>query len=118
MSWDVIIPFLRPIENLLRDPEVSDILVNGSSRVFIEKDGDMQEVAGVSIAEKSLQVAVRNIARALGDDISPEQPLLDARLPAAIPPTIYARVGDIPAATIAVVALLFVLRRRFARRKS
>jgi apolipoprotein N-acyltransferase len=44
--------------------------------------------------------------------------VLDARLPAAIPPTIYARVGDIPAATIAVVALLFVLRRRFARRKS
>lgn len=44
--------------------------------------------------------------------------VLDARLPAAIPPTIYARVGDVPAATIAVVALLFVLRRRFARRKS
>ena len=44
--------------------------------------------------------------------------VLDARLPAAIPPTIYARVGDVPAATIAVVALLFVLRRRFVRRKS
>src|SRR6266536_2938201 len=81
MSWDVIIPFLRPIENLLRDPEVSDILVNGPSGVFIEKNGDMQEVPGVSVTEKSLQVAVRNIARALGDDISPEQPLLDSRLP-------------------------------------
>jgi pilus assembly protein CpaF len=81
MSWEVIIPFLRPIENLLRDPEVSDILVNGSSGVFIEKNGDMQEVPGVRINEKSLQVAVRNIARALGDDISPEQPLLDSRLP-------------------------------------
>ena len=81
MSWDVIIPFLRPIETLLRDPEMSDILVNGSSGVFIEKHGDMQEVPGVSITEKSLQVAVRNIARALGDDISPEKPLLDSRLP-------------------------------------
>src|SRR5690349_8748294 len=81
MSWEVIIPFLRPIENLLRDPDVSDILVNGSSRVFIEKLGDMQEVPGVSVNEKSLQVAVRNIARALGDDINPEQPLLDSRLP-------------------------------------
>ena len=44
--------------------------------------------------------------------------VLDARLPAAIPPTVYARVGDVPAATIALVALLFVLRRRFATRKS
>lgn len=81
MSWDVIIPFLRPIEALLRDPEISDILVNGSSRVFVEKHGEMQEVEGVQIPEKSLQVAVRNIARALGDEINAEQPLLDSRLP-------------------------------------
>ncbi len=39
MSWDVIIPFLRPIERLLRDPDVSDILVNGSARVFVEERG-------------------------------------------------------------------------------
>src|SRR5260370_23396200 len=81
MSWDVIIPFLRPIEPLLLDPEVSGILVNGASRVFIERVGELEEVAGVALTEKSLQVAVRNIARALGDDISPEQPLLDSRLP-------------------------------------
>jgi len=81
MSWDVIIPFLRPIEVLIRDPEISDILVNGSARVFIEKLGQMREVPGVTIAEKSLQVAVRNIARALGDEISEEKPLLDSRLP-------------------------------------
>jgi pilus assembly protein CpaF len=81
MSWDVIIPFLRPIEPLLRDPEISDIMVNGSERVFIEKHGEMQEVPGVEVSEKSLQIAVRNIARVLGDEVSPERPLLDARLP-------------------------------------
>lgn len=81
MSWEVIIPFLRPIESLLRDPDVSDILVNGSANVFIEKHGHLQEVPGVTVPEASLQVAVRNIARALGDDISPESPLLDSRLP-------------------------------------
>jgi pilus assembly protein CpaF len=80
-GWDVIIPFLRPIEHLLRDPEITDILVNGSAAVFVEKAGRMSEVPGVTILEKSLQVAVRNIARLLGDDISEEQPLLDARLP-------------------------------------
>src|SRR5262249_35553364 len=81
MSWEIIRPFLRPIEPLLLDPEVSDILVNGDSRVFIERAGELEEVAGVTLTEKSLQVAVRNIARALGDDVAPEQPLLDARLP-------------------------------------
>ena len=81
MSWDTIIPFLRPIEHLIRDPEISDILVNGSNQVFVEKRGQMQLVLGVRVAEKPLQVALRHIARALGDDISEEKPLLDARLP-------------------------------------
>jgi pilus assembly protein CpaF len=81
MSWDVIIPFLRPIESLIRDPDISDILVNGPEHVFIEKFGEMQEVPGVTLSEKSLQVAIRNIARLLSDDISEDNPILDARLP-------------------------------------
>ena len=92
MSFDVILPFLRPIESLIKDPAISEIMVNGPRCVFIERDGQVEPVPGVSIAEKSLQVAVRNIARALGDEISEEKPLLDSRLPngsrvaAVIPP--------------------------------
>ena len=92
MSWEVIIPFLRAIEPLIGDPDISDILVNGPDQVFIEKFGEMQKVPGVALTEKSLQVAIRNIARVLGDDISEEKPILDARLPdgsrvsAIIPP--------------------------------
>jgi pilus assembly protein CpaF len=81
MSWDVIIPFLKPIESWIRDPEVSDILVNGPNRVFVEKFGEMQKVSVVGLTEKSLQIAARNIARSLGDDISDVKPILDARLP-------------------------------------
>ncbi|HUK34290.1 MAG TPA: ATPase, T2SS/T4P/T4SS family, partial [Vicinamibacterales bacterium] len=80
-GWDVIIPFLRPIAHLLRDPEITDILVNGSGSVFIEKAGRMSRVDGATIPEKFLQVAVRNIARLLDHEISEEQPILDARLP-------------------------------------
>lgn len=92
MSFDVILPFLRPIERLIRDPGISEIMVNAPSRVFIERNGRLEDVPGVTIPEKSLQVAVRNIAWALGDEISEEKPLLDSRLPdgsrvaAAIPP--------------------------------
>jgi len=44
--------------------------------------------------------------------------VLDSNLPAAIPPTIYARAGDIPAAFIVVAGFIFVIRRRVAKRTS
>jgi pilus assembly protein CpaF len=92
MSFDLILPFLRPIAHLIQDPDVSEIMVNAGGRVFLERDGMLDEADGVHLEEKDLQVAVRNIARTLGDDVSEEQPILDARLPdgsrvaAVIPP--------------------------------
>src|SRR5262245_33596663 len=80
-AWARIIPFLRPIEPLIRDPEISDIMVNGDRAIFFEKHGRMERLPGVTLREQSLQVAARNIARALGDEISEENPLLDSRLP-------------------------------------
>jgi apolipoprotein N-acyltransferase len=44
--------------------------------------------------------------------------VLDSSLPSAIPPTVYARNGDIPTAIIVAAAVLFVLRRRVAKRRS
>ena len=92
MSFDVILPFLQPIADVIHDPAVTEIMVNGSGRVFVEREGGLEAVPGVSIREQHLRVAVRNLARVLGDDVSEEQPLLDARLPdgsrvaAALPP--------------------------------
>ena len=56
-------------------------MVNGSPAVFVERAGVIEPVPGVQITEKNLQVAARNIARALGDEVSEEKPLLDSRLP-------------------------------------
>src|SRR6187397_2001220 len=81
MSFDLILPFLRPIAHLITDPDVSEIMVNGGSRIFVEQQGLVREVDGVRLDERNLRVAVRNIARALGDDVSEEQPILDSRLP-------------------------------------
>jgi apolipoprotein N-acyltransferase len=44
--------------------------------------------------------------------------VLDSSLPSAIPPTIYARSGDIPAAIVVIAALIFVVRRRLAKSAS
>jgi pilus assembly protein CpaF len=81
MSFDVILPFLRPIAHLIQDPDVTEIMVNGSRRIFVERQGLLKEVEGVQLDERNLKVAVKNIARALGDDISEENPILDSRLP-------------------------------------
>src|SRR5436190_16328888 len=92
MSFDLILPFLRPIEHLIRDDEVSEVMVNRSSQVFTERQGRIEQVPGIELNEKSLHVALRNVARLLGDDISESKPILDARLPdgsrvaAVIPP--------------------------------
>ena len=81
MSFEVILPFLRPIAHLIQDPDVGEIMVNGSRRIFIERQGLLEEVEGVQLDERNLRVAVKNIARALGDDVSEENPILDSRLP-------------------------------------
>ena len=87
----MILPFLRQIEPFILDPEVSEIMVNGPEHVFIERRGYLEEVP-VTLNPKSLLVAVKNVARRLGSDISDEKPILDSRLPdgsrvaAVIPP--------------------------------
>ena len=80
-SLDRILPFLRPIEDLLLDPTVTEVMVNdGGRRVFVERDGTMESVPARTLETRNLTVAIKNIARACGDEISDVQPLLDARL--------------------------------------
>jgi pilus assembly protein CpaF len=80
-AFRLILPYLRPIEPLILDPEISEIMVNSPNDIFIEKHGILEKVAGVTISADQLRVAVQNIARSLGDDISEEKPILDSRLP-------------------------------------
>jgi pilus assembly protein CpaF len=91
-GFETILPFLKPIEHLILDDSISEVMVNGAHQVFVEKAGFLEQVRGVSLGERSLLVAVKNIARRLGDDISEAKPILDSRLPdgsrvaAVIPP--------------------------------
>jgi pilus assembly protein CpaF len=91
-GFETIIPFLKPIEHLLLDPSISEVMVNGPDHIFIEKDGFVEQMKDIHLGEKSLMVAVKNIARRLDDDISESKPILDSRLPdgsrvaAVIPP--------------------------------
>jgi hypothetical protein len=80
-SLDRILPFLRPIEDLLRDPTITEVMVNcGGRRVFVERSGAVELVPERALEVRNLTVAIKNIARACGDEISEAQPALDARL--------------------------------------
>src|SRR5258708_24423711 len=80
-SRDRILPFLRPIEDLLVDPTITEVMVNdGGKRVFVERDGVLESVPDRTLEPRNLTVALKNLALACGDEISDAQPILDARL--------------------------------------
>lgn len=81
MSFDLILPFLSPVEALIRDDQISEIMVNAGGRVWVESRGRLKKRADLNVSERDLRRACRNIARVLGHDVGEEKPLLDARLP-------------------------------------
>jgi len=51
-TFKLILPFLRQIEHLILDPTISEIMINSSTDIFIERDGVMSRVEGVTIPRK------------------------------------------------------------------
>lgn len=80
MSLETILPFLQPIASLMTDPGVSEVMVNGDGRIFIQRAVRLHSVQA-KIEQKYLSTAVKRIARSLGEDVGESKPLLDARLP-------------------------------------
>jgi len=81
-----------PLEVFLRDPQVSDILVNGPSKIYIEKNGRLESTKVTFMDEKHLMRIIHRIGANVGRRIDESMPMLDARLPdgsrvnAIIPP--------------------------------
>jgi pilus assembly protein CpaF len=83
---------LGPLETLLRDPSISDILVNGPHEVFIERRGRLEETAVRFRDADHLLLIIDRIVSRIGRRIDDTSPMVDARLPdgsrvnAIIPP--------------------------------
>ena len=84
--------FLAPVAAYLEDDSVSEILINGSKQVYIERRGRLEEVEASFVSEPALKAAAVNIAKSVGRILDEMHPRLDARLPdgsrvhAVIPP--------------------------------
>ena len=71
---------LGPLEPLLKDPTITDILVNGYSRVFVERFGVLEPSPVRFKDEKHLVRIIQKIVSAVGRRIDESSPLVDARL--------------------------------------
>jgi pilus assembly protein CpaF len=71
---------LGPLEPLLKDPTITDILVNGHAKVFIERYGVLEPSPARFKDEKHLLRIIQKIVSAVGRRIDESSPLVDARL--------------------------------------
>ena len=94
MSFDLILPFLRPIEPLLLDESVSEIMGNPDATWWYERDGIVSPETSVQFDSRRLRTGLEVIANNLGKRLDEDNPLLHAQLPdgsriaAVIPPVV------------------------------
>src|SRR5271155_2199549 len=83
---------LGPLEPLLRDDEITDILVNGHNQVYVEKRGKLHATDVVFQDDAHLMLIIDRIVSRVGRRVDESSPMVDARLPegsrinAVIPP--------------------------------
>ena len=72
---------LGPLEDLLADPEVEEVMVNGHDRVFVERRGRIEATTVRFADEAELRNAIERILAPLGRRVDELSPMVDARLP-------------------------------------
>jgi len=81
-----------PVEPYLRDPEISEIMVNGPDQIYVEREGRIYPADGRFADESHLRRTIDKIVGRVGRRVDEASPMVDARLPdgsrvnAIIPP--------------------------------
>jgi pilus assembly protein CpaF len=71
---------LGPLEALLRDPSISDILVNRADQVYVEREGKLEETDIIFKDDRHLLQIIERIVSSVGRRIDESSPMVDARL--------------------------------------
>ncbi|HAS82640.1 MAG TPA: hypothetical protein DCS43_08220 [Verrucomicrobia bacterium] len=72
---------LGPIEDLLADPSITEIMVNGPDRIYVESGGRLKRTGLSFMDESSVHAIIERIVSPIGRRIDESQPYVDARLP-------------------------------------
>jgi len=81
MSFDLIVPFLRPIESLLHDDDISEIMCNPDSTCWIEREGMIRREPNAIFKAGELHASLEVIASRFGKQLDSDHPILNVRLP-------------------------------------
>ncbi len=83
MSYHLILPFFpEELRELLLDPSISDLMINGTTGVFADRNGVVQHIPlSQPYTNDRLQAAIERVARLLGQDLTSQNPILNTRLP-------------------------------------
>jgi pilus assembly protein CpaF len=73
--------FLEPIRELLEDPTVADIMINGPACIYAERRGVVELTDCRFDGQEALESALRNIAQYVGRVVDKDRPILEGRLP-------------------------------------
>jgi pilus assembly protein CpaF len=94
VSFEIIIPFLKPIEHLLLDKAISEVMVNPDGSIWIEEAGHIRLLPGVRFEDDALHTGLEVIANKFGKKLDADSPIMNLRLPdgsrmaALIPPVV------------------------------
>jgi len=72
---------LGPLESLLHDPEITEIMVNGYANVFVERRGRIEDTSKAFIDDRQVRLVIERIIAPLGRRLDESSPMVDARLP-------------------------------------
>ncbi|MBV8066357.1 MAG: CpaF family protein, partial [Candidatus Eremiobacteraeota bacterium] len=72
---------LGPLEDLIKDPEITEVMVNGPDTIYIERNGVIEPTAKRFTDDRQLRLIIERIVTPLGRRIDEASPMVDARLP-------------------------------------
>ncbi|HQH25852.1 MAG TPA: ATPase, T2SS/T4P/T4SS family [Oligoflexia bacterium] len=78
--WSALRNFLSPVWDYILDNDVTEVMINGPSEIYVERKGHLFKVEAY-FTEAELKAAVLNIAQYVGRRVTDEEPYIDARLP-------------------------------------
>ncbi|MGC1872443.1 MAG: ATPase, T2SS/T4P/T4SS family [Acidobacteriaceae bacterium] len=83
MSYHLILPFFpEELRALLLDSSISDLMVNGTTGVYADRNGVIEHIPlATPYSNERLQAAIERVARILGQDLTMQNPILNTRLP-------------------------------------
>ena len=78
---ETVLQFMAPIRDYLEDDSISEIMINGFDKIYIEKKGKLQKTDRQFSSDANLLAAMRNVGQFTGRQITPITHQIDARLP-------------------------------------